>query len=83
MVIVEEGTLNGQIRGRIVSVVSGRNGRSRQAVVKTSRGLLDWPISKLPVLAVETVYKAETEGKPIRSGNFLDAAIDRVAPRPT
>lgn len=53
MLIVNEGKRNGWMRGRISSVIPGKDGRIRQAVVKTTEGMLRRPVSKLAVLQVQ------------------------------
>ncbi|XP_053692554.1 uncharacterized protein LOC128741004 [Sabethes cyaneus] len=83
VVIVDEGTRNGWIRGRIASVIPGRDGTIRQAWVQTSTGLLRRPVSKLAVLTVEATGKAKPEVQRYGSGNVEDAANDAVITRPT
>ncbi|XP_053686085.1 uncharacterized protein LOC128735625 [Sabethes cyaneus] len=52
VLIVGEGKRNDWIRGRIVEVVKGVDGRIRQAIVQTARGLMRRPVAKLAVLEV-------------------------------
>lgn len=65
VIIVEDGIRNSWTRGRIVSVVSGADGRIRQAYVQTTDGKVHRrPISKLAVLQVEPGGNADGELKP-------------------
>lgn len=52
VIVVEEGTRNGWIRGRIVRTLPGKDGRVRQADVQTSNGILRRPVAKIAVLEV-------------------------------
>ncbi|XP_062538391.1 uncharacterized protein LOC134206679 [Armigeres subalbatus] len=52
VIVVTEVARNGWIRGRIIEVIRGRDGRIRQAVVQTSKGVIRRPIAKLAVLDV-------------------------------
>ncbi|XP_062534834.1 uncharacterized protein LOC134204010 [Armigeres subalbatus] len=51
-VIVDASVRNGWLRGRIVSVVKGRDGRSRQVLVHTSAGVLRRPMTKVAILDI-------------------------------
>ncbi|XP_062541834.1 uncharacterized protein LOC134209824 [Armigeres subalbatus] len=48
-VIVDASVRNGWLRGRIISVIKGRDGRIRQVLVKTSGGVLRRPVTKVAV----------------------------------
>ncbi|XP_053699113.1 uncharacterized protein LOC128746088 [Sabethes cyaneus] len=60
VVIIDENRRNGWIRGRILQVIVGRDGRVRQAVVQTAGGLYRRPVSKLAVLDVKGNCKAKS-----------------------
>ncbi|XP_062704316.1 uncharacterized protein LOC134286681 [Aedes albopictus] len=61
VVVVEEGKRNGWVRGRVVEVLSGKDGQVRRAVVQTARGLVNRPATKLALLEVKGVPKDEPE----------------------
>ncbi|XP_038105324.1 uncharacterized protein LOC119765476 [Culex quinquefasciatus] len=61
VLIVNEGQRNGWTRGRVLTVIPGRDGRIRQATIQTSAGILRRPVSKLAVLQVQRVSNAEPE----------------------
>ncbi|XP_055618996.1 uncharacterized protein LOC129764175 [Toxorhynchites rutilus septentrionalis] len=52
VVVVDEGRRNGWLRGRILDVVSGKDGQVRRAVVQTSKGTISRPATKLAFLEV-------------------------------
>lgn len=52
VIVVDEGTRNGWIRGRVVRTLPGKDGRVRQADVETSTGILRRPVTKIAVLEV-------------------------------
>ncbi|XP_062557374.1 uncharacterized protein LOC134222247 [Armigeres subalbatus] len=52
VLIVEDNKRNDWTRGRVTEVIPGGDGRVRQAIVKTARGLLRRPASKLAILEV-------------------------------
>ncbi|XP_062541971.1 uncharacterized protein LOC134209969 [Armigeres subalbatus] len=54
-VIVDASVRNGWLRGRIISVIKGRDGRIRQVLVKTSGGVLRRPVTKVAVLDIVVV----------------------------
>ncbi|XP_058836375.1 uncharacterized protein LOC131692959 [Topomyia yanbarensis] len=57
--VVDDVRRNGWIRGRVQHVVTGQDGRVRQAVVQTSKGLMRRPVSKLALLEVSQTSKTE------------------------
>ncbi|XP_055588978.1 uncharacterized protein LOC129741278 [Uranotaenia lowii] len=52
VVIIDETIRNGWIRGRVVGVTKGADGRVRRATVQTSKGLVTRPVAKLAVLDI-------------------------------
>ncbi|XP_062713879.1 uncharacterized protein LOC134290714 [Aedes albopictus] len=54
VIVVDESTRNGWLRGRVLSVVKGCDGRVRQAYVRTSTGVLRRPASKIAVLEIQS-----------------------------
>ncbi|XP_058840837.1 uncharacterized protein LOC131696307 [Topomyia yanbarensis] len=60
VLVVDDTRRNGWLRGRVKEVVTAEDGRVRQAVVQTARGLLRRPVSKLAVLEVEPDGKTGT-----------------------
>ncbi|XP_062715911.1 uncharacterized protein LOC134291768 [Aedes albopictus] len=73
VMIVEDRLRNGWIRGRVLRVFPGRDGRCRSANVKTSTGVLRRPVAKLAVLEVEDTARGGTEQ--YGSGNVQDGAV--------
>ncbi|XP_055632650.1 uncharacterized protein LOC129773115 [Toxorhynchites rutilus septentrionalis] len=62
LVLVVNGTGRNQwIRGRVEQVFSGRDGRVRQAMIRTATGVLRRPVVKLAILDVEKVSKPNQE----------------------
>ncbi|XP_058828497.1 uncharacterized protein LOC131688312 [Topomyia yanbarensis] len=57
--VVDDVRRNGWIRGRVQHAVTGQDGRVRQAVVQTSKGLMRRPVSKLALLEVSQTSKTE------------------------
>lgn len=53
VLIVDEGQRNGWLRGRVVAVNAGSDGRIRQATVESAGGIFRRPVSKLAVLQVQ------------------------------
>ncbi|XP_058837183.1 uncharacterized protein LOC131693415 [Topomyia yanbarensis] len=60
VLVVDDTRRNGWLRGRVKEVATAEDGRVRQAVVQTARGLLRRPVSKLAVLEVEPDGKTGT-----------------------
>lgn len=58
VMIVDDTKRNGWIRGRVLEVVIGQDGRIRQALVQTSGGVFRRPVSKLAVLDLKDFGKA-------------------------
>ncbi|XP_062701620.1 uncharacterized protein LOC109433489 [Aedes albopictus] len=52
VIVVEDGRRNGWLRGRIVEVVRGKDDQVRRATVKTSKGIISRPATKLALLDV-------------------------------
>ncbi|KXJ83866.1 hypothetical protein RP20_CCG028086 [Aedes albopictus] len=52
VIVVDEGTRNGWIRGRVARTLPGKDGRVRQADVETGSGILRRPVAKIAVLDV-------------------------------
>ncbi|XP_062703041.1 uncharacterized protein LOC134285727 [Aedes albopictus] len=76
VLIVDEGQRNGWLRGRVLAVNPGSDGRIRQATVQTPGGILRRPVSKLAVLQVQGDRNADaTEDSQVRygSGNVANA----------
>lgn len=63
VLVVNDGRRNDWIRGRVSEVISGSDGRIRQAVVRTARGLLRRSVAKLAVLNIENGGKTGTGGQ--------------------
>ncbi|XP_062556745.1 uncharacterized protein LOC134221571 [Armigeres subalbatus] len=82
VVIIEDKKRNGWTRGRVLDVTKGRDGRIRQAVVQTSRGLFRRPVSKLAVLDVANGCNAEVITHPYGEGNVGDVT-PHLATMPT
>lgn len=74
VVIIEDKRRNGWTRGRILEVIRGRDGRTRQATVQTSSGVLRRPVSKLALLDVAGNCNAEDGTHPYGEGNVGDTA---------
>ncbi|XP_062712096.1 uncharacterized protein LOC134289727 [Aedes albopictus] len=53
VMMVEEKTRNGWIRGRVAEINVGKDGRVRDAVVQTANGLVHRPVSRIALLDVE------------------------------
>lgn len=53
VLVVDGNARNEWIRGRVREVTPGRDGRIRQAVVQTARGLMRRPVSKLAILEIK------------------------------
>ncbi|XP_058448629.1 uncharacterized protein LOC131428599 [Malaya genurostris] len=70
VIIVEEKIRNGWTRGRVVQVVAGRDGRVREAVIQTARGLIRRPVAKLARLDIAVGKTGpEVPDQPYGSGN--------------
>ncbi|XP_055605098.1 uncharacterized protein LOC129753322 [Uranotaenia lowii] len=52
VVVVNEGRRNGWVRGKVLEVILGSDGRVRKAIIQTTRGLSRQAVSKLAVLDV-------------------------------
>ncbi|XP_055603838.1 uncharacterized protein LOC129752068 [Uranotaenia lowii] len=77
VVIVNESKRNGWVRGRVLEVFPGTDGRVRHAIVQTNKGLSRQSVSKLAVLNVEQTGDSEPdagngqrhEGEDVKNGN--------------
>ncbi|XP_055605117.1 uncharacterized protein LOC129753328 [Uranotaenia lowii] len=84
VVIVNEAKRNGWVRGRVLEVFPGVDGRVRHAVVQTNRGLSRQSVSRLAVLDVElmgdtdpkAVIGQRHEGEDVDIGNTASVAFD-------
>ncbi|XP_058456626.1 uncharacterized protein LOC131434023 [Malaya genurostris] len=77
VVVVKDRVRNGWLRGRVVRVYPGRDGRVRKAAVMTTNaGVLDRSVAKLAVLEVGGT--AEVDFKQYGSGNVTND--DQTAP---
>lgn len=54
VLIINDGERNSWKRGRVEQTIAGVDGRVRQAIVRTSGGVLRRPVAKLAILVVET-----------------------------
>lgn len=63
VLIVDEARRNGWVRGRVQEVMTGKDGRVRQALIQTVRGILRRPVCKLAVLEVESDSKTGPGGQ--------------------
>lgn len=79
VVLIEKNVRNGWTRGRIVSMIAGRDGRVRQAVVQTANGILRRPMSKIAVLDVQPTSKAAPETNLQRYGSGSVAGTSSTA----
>ncbi|XP_055645430.1 uncharacterized protein LOC129781951 [Toxorhynchites rutilus septentrionalis] len=72
--IVDDSNRNGWIRGEIQEVVEGRDGRIRQAKVRTANGIFRRPVSRLARIEIMSVGKScpnEGSGQGLRVGDLL------------
>ncbi|XP_062558210.1 uncharacterized protein LOC134223091 [Armigeres subalbatus] len=53
VLVVGDGKRNEWTRGRIVEAIKGADGRIRQAIVQTARGLVRRPVARLAILEVD------------------------------
>ncbi|XP_055614916.1 uncharacterized protein LOC129761228 [Toxorhynchites rutilus septentrionalis] len=79
VVIVDESTRNRSERGRILEVTRGSDGRIRQAIVQTARGLIRRSVGKLAVLEVDGEGKTGSDdqcyaGEDVGTGNTASDA---------
>ncbi|KXJ80506.1 hypothetical protein RP20_CCG024628 [Aedes albopictus] len=63
VLVVGEGKRNEWTRGRVVETIQGADGRVRQAIVQTARGLVRRPVARLAVLEVGEVGKTGPGGQ--------------------
>ncbi|XP_038106444.1 uncharacterized protein LOC119766117 [Culex quinquefasciatus] len=70
VLVVNDGERNGWTRGRVLSVIPGRDGRVRQVTVQTTTGVLRRPVSKLAVLDIKGDGTATPHNEPeVRYGS--------------
>lgn len=65
-------------RGRVQKIIRGEDGRIRQAIVQTARGMIKRAVAKLVVLEVDGEGKTESE---TRSYGGEDVGSDNTAHR--
>ncbi|XP_055623454.1 uncharacterized protein LOC129766877 [Toxorhynchites rutilus septentrionalis] len=63
VLVVGDGRRNEWTRGRIIQTIKGSDGRIRQAIIQTARGLVRRPVARLAVLEVEESGKTEPGGQ--------------------
>lgn len=71
VLVVEEAVRNQWLRGKVERVVCGRDGRTRQAWVRTKNGVLRRPVVKLALLDVMDERKP-VQGNALRAGECDD-----------
>ncbi|XP_055585525.1 uncharacterized protein LOC129738367 [Uranotaenia lowii] len=72
--ITDDQNRNGWVRGQVAEVIVLKDGRVRQAVVRTSSGLFRRPVAKLAVIEIEAIGKSVQEagsGPGLRVGEML------------
>ncbi|XP_062534054.1 uncharacterized protein LOC134203094 [Armigeres subalbatus] len=74
VIVIDESKRNGWVRGRILDVIAGRDGRIRQVSVQTSSGLFRRPVSKVAVLDVADLAVEDPTG-PHGEGDVATTAI--------
>ncbi|XP_053691074.1 uncharacterized protein LOC128739603 [Sabethes cyaneus] len=74
VIVIDETKRNGWIRGRVLEVIAGQDGRVRQAVVQTSDGMYRRPVSKLAVLEVDENGKDDSITHPYEAGDVGNRA---------
>lgn len=76
VMLVEEHVRNGWVRGRVENVIYDKEGRVRQALVKTSSGVLRRPVSRLAVLDVDRDSSAVSETVEMHQGEDVVASVE-------
>lgn len=79
VLIVDDGSRNSWIRGRVLEVLPGQDGRVRQAILKTARGCVRRSVAKLARLDVVNDGKTGTGGQPYGGE---DVAAGNTGPLP-
>lgn len=72
VVIVDEGVRNSWIRGKVLKVIPGNDGRIRRLEVQTGNGMVQRPVTKVAVLDVATGGMAVDDYQQYGSGNVQD-----------
>ena len=85
--IVENSVRNGWIRGKVLEVCKGMDGRARRAVVQTSKGILRRPMAKLAKLdldsgetGTELPYQCYGPGNVTNPALMHQLPLDRISP---
>lgn len=81
MVIIVGGPVRNQyVRAKVEKVFIGRDGRVRQALVRTATGVYKRPVVKLALLDVESVGEADKESadhhQASREGDCYNALLE-------
>ncbi|XP_055631698.1 uncharacterized protein LOC129771737 [Toxorhynchites rutilus septentrionalis] len=74
VILIDDKKRNGWVRGRVLDVTKGKDGRVRQAVVQTTDGLFRRPVSKLAVLDLCRNSNAGVNTQPYGEGDVDDSA---------
>lgn len=80
VLIIDDARRNGWIRGKVVSVIPGKDGRVRQASVQTSEGVLRRPVSKMAVLEIDQTGKAEPDTHLYEAGDVATGNASESSP---
>ncbi|XP_058818122.1 uncharacterized protein LOC131685002 [Topomyia yanbarensis] len=73
--IVDDNGRNGWVRGVVVKVFPGKDGRIRQATVRTAHGEYRRPVAKLALIEMESSGKSDQKagsGQGLREGELLE-----------
>lgn len=80
--IVDDNGRNGWLRGIVEQVFTGKDGRVRQAMVRTTSGVYRRPVTKLAVIELESSGKSDqgpSTGQGLQAGELL-APLDADDP---
>ncbi|KXJ62486.1 hypothetical protein RP20_CCG007087 [Aedes albopictus] len=75
VMLVEEHVRNGWVRGRVEKVIQDKEGRVRQALVKTSSGVMRRPVSRIAILDVGKESSAVSETAEMHPGDDVAVAV--------